>query len=283
MKKIIVATDFSKEAENAVEYAAALAQQIGGEIILFHLYTPSIHIANSRSSPSAFDEAIDRMRARLNARAKGIHDSYEVSVSCYIGGMAGNMQEEIERLVATESGSALLVMGMAAKSLEQDLLGNTTTTIIHRLNFPVLAVPFDAKFRGIDRILFACDNLQGIHRIILGRIQELALKLKASVEIFHVTNRILKLQEDGITEETIADFGEGLEGVTYYYKDVESNVVIKEIQNELASTNADLLIMLPNKYGFWASLIHRSKTRIMASGITVPLLSVPLAVAKTTK
>lgn len=283
MKTIIVATDFSKEAENATEYAAALAQQIGGEILLFHLYTPSIHIANSRPSPNAFDEAINRVQARLDDRVKIIVDSYAVPATSYIGNAVGNMQEEIERLIAANADSALLVMGMAAKSLEQDLLGNTTTAVIHRLNFPVLAVPFDAKFKGIDRILFACDNLQGIHRIILERIQELALKVKASVEIFHVTNRIRKLREDGIDDETIATFGEGLEGVTYYYKDVESNVVIKEIQNELTTTNADLLIMMPNKYGFWASLIHRSKTRIMASGITIPLLSIPLAVAQTAK
>jgi hypothetical protein len=34
--------------------------------------------------------------------------------------------------------------------------------------------------------------------------------------------------------------------------------------------------MMPNKYGFWGSLIHRSKTRIMASGSEIPLMSLPL-------
>ncbi|HBI90470.1 MAG TPA: universal stress protein, partial [Sphingobacterium sp.] len=30
------------------------------------------------------------------------------------------------------------------------------------------------------------------------------------------------------------------------------------------------------KYGFWSSLTHRSKTRMMASGLDVPLLTISI-------
>jgi len=52
--------------------------------------------------------------------------------------------------------------------------------------------------------------------------------------------------------------------------------VIKAIKNELQVSGADLLIMVPYRYGFWNSLIQRSKTRMMASKSSVPLLSIPL-------
>ncbi|SEL87125.1 universal stress protein [Parapedobacter koreensis] len=277
MRTIIVATDFSKEAENAVDYAAALVQQIGGKIVLFNLYVPSIHVSNARLSPQAFDESATRTKERLATRAAALGDTYSIPVSSHLSVM-GDMGEEIEHLFTVYDAS-LLVMGMAAKSLEQDLLGNTTTALIHQFKFPVLAIPYGAKFHGIDRILFACDNLQGINRVVLDEVKALALGAKASVEIFHVNNQIQKIQEQGIDDQTINTFGEGLEGVTYYYKDVESNAVIKAIQDELIDINADILIMLPNKYGFWGSLIHRSKTRIMASGLSVVLLSIPLTLA----
>ncbi len=278
MKTIIVATDFSDEAENAVQYAAALSQQIGGKIILFNAYTPSVHVSNARLSPKALDESAARVRKRLAEQAASLSENYAIEVSSYTS-MMGDIGEEVSKLFSTYRAD-LLVLGMAARSLEQDLLGNTTTTLIHQFEFPVLAVPRGATFEGIDRILFACDNLQGVHRLILDEIKSLALGLKASVEIFHVNNRIQKIQEEGIDDDTIANFGEGLEGVTYYYKDVESNAVIKAISDELVDIQADLLVMLPVKYGFWASLIHRSKTRIMASGLSIPLLSIPLAFAK---
>jgi len=213
------------------------------------------------------------------SRANELGETFAIPVTSHMSVLA-NFEEEIERLFAAYD-AHLLVMGMAAKSLEQDLLGNTTTAVIHQFKFPVLAVPQHSRFGGIDRILFACDNLLGINQTILEEIRQLAKGLGASVEIFHVNNRISSIRASETDDGTIARFGEGLEGVTYYYKDVESNSVIKAIADELDEIKADLLVMLPNRYGFWASLIHRSKTRIMASGQSVPLLSIPFEAAKT--
>jgi len=281
MKTIIVATDFSKEAENAIAYAASLIQQIGGKMILFNAYRPSIHVSNARLSPKALDESASHTKEQLAEQAVQISQTYSIAVSSYTS-ILGDIADEIDHLFSAHNAD-LLVMGMAAKSLEQDLLGNTTTALIHQFKFPVLAVPHGASFRGIDRILFACDNLQRVQRIILDEIKALAQGLKASVEIFHVNDRIHKIQEGEFDDETIAKFGEGLDGVMYYYKDIASNAVIKAIADELIHINADLLIMLPARYGFWASLIHRSKTRIMASGLSVPLLSIPLSLVRQQK
>lgn len=65
-----------------------------------------------------------------------------------------------------------------------------------------------------------------------------------------------------------------LEEVSYYYKNVQSEAVIDEIRNEMLEYKPDVLIMVPYEYGFWSSLIHKSKTRIMSSGLDIPLLSI---------
>lgn len=275
MSTIIVATDFSEVADNAVKYAAALIQQIGGKVILFHRYTPSIHVSNARVSPKAFDESSQRTRHRLETDAAELAMTYGIAVVAHFS-VLGEFKQEVQAVFESHQAD-LLVMGMAASSLEQDLLGNTTTAVIHQYAFPVLAVPMGVGFHGIDRILFACDNLQSVHRRILDNVRKLAAGLKASVELFHVNNRIKSIKEGDIDDATWAKFGEGLDGITYYYKDVESNTVIKAIENEILTIGAGLLIMLPNRYGFWGSLIHRSKTRVMASGLSVPLLSIPLS------
>src|SRR5690606_14961932 len=136
MKTIIAATDFSKKAENAVAYAASLIQQIGGKIILFNAYRPSIHVSNARLSPKALDESANRSREKLALQAQQISDTYSIPVSSYTSVM-GDIEDEIDYLFS-EYEADLLVMGMAARSLEQDLLGNTTTALIHQFKFPVL-------------------------------------------------------------------------------------------------------------------------------------------------
>lgn len=68
----------------------------------------------------------------------------------------------------------------------------------------------------------------------------------------------------------------GLEGISHYYKNVLSDNVVAAIKEEIVNTQADTLVMVPHKYGFWESVIHRIKTSIMASGSNIPLLSIPV-------
>ncbi len=274
MKVILVATDYSKEAENAVEYAAAAAQVVGARVVLFHLYKLSVHAMNSRLGPGSFDDLYKASRKRLDERAAEISARY--SIRAEADWHKDDFYSELKQSI-THFNADIVVLGMAEKSLEQDMLGNTTTSVIHRLRFPVLAVPYGVRFEGIKTILFAADILRGVHLEVLEKVKEVAADFGAEqVEIFHVSDKVKEIEKAGIRASAESMFGEGVDGVRYFYKNVESNTVISEIQKELLEVKADMLIMVPNRYGFWGSLIHRSKTRIMASGSDVPLLSLPL-------
>lgn len=270
MSTFIVATDFSKEAENALEYAGALAKQIKAKVILFNSYSIPIHAANSLLSAASYQELIDHNNHILKVRAKKLADAYSIEAGCECGLM--DLTNELESMMVKHS-AKFVVMGMAPKSLEQDLFGNTTTSAIMRLKFPVLAVPYTSKFEGIKKILFACDDIQD--QGILNRIKEVASSLSAEVEVFYVSKRIDNLKA-AARERSAMVIDEVLADVPHYYKNVESGEVIKEIENEINNISADLLIMLPRKYGFLESVLHRSKTRIMASNNSVPMLSIPM-------
>lgn len=273
MITIIVATDFSDVAENAVAYAAAAAKHGQARLILFNSYALPHHASNTILPASSVQKLIDDNNNRLQERALEIAKTYGISVGfetrfSFVGDELSDLIKKYE--------ADLLILGMGSKTLEQDLIGNTTTAAIKQLKFPVIAVPIGAKFEGLKRILFACDVLRGVPEKILKRIQELAISLNAEVEVFHVNSAIEELQSESKTLSEKDAIGNGLAGVSYYYKNVKSNAVIKEIEKEIKAFDADLLIMIPNKYGFWASLVHRSKTRVMASGLEIPLFSIPL-------
>ncbi len=273
MNTIIVATDFSKEAENAVEYAAAVAHTLQSRLVLFNGYPIPIHAANARLSAERIQEMIDLNNENLKDRAEELNARYGIDVA-YETAML-DLLEELTGLINKYEAS-VVVMGTAARSLEQDLLGNTTTAVISRLKFPVLAVPLGTKFTGIKKILFACAVLRGVHQLILERVKDAASRFGAEVEVFYVSKAISEIIENEDDQSPISSFDESLEGVTYYYKNVQSNTIIQAIEDEVKEINADLLIMVPNKYGFWKSLVHRSKTRMMASRTEVPLLSISI-------
>jgi nucleotide-binding universal stress UspA family protein len=270
MKRIIVATDFSAEADNALQYAAAAAAGQQYELILFHLHNMSIHAMNARVSGEALYELITSKSNQLNETATLISSAYKIPVVAHFA--TGTFFEELNKCIA-DYNADLVVLGMAGKYLEQDLLGDTTTTAIHRLKTPILAVPLEAKYKGIKNILFAADIVRGVHKHILDQVKTVAANFGSTVEVFHVREKIDELISTTAETEKIS---EAMDGISYYHKNIESKKVIDAIREEIIQSNADLLIMVPYKYGFWNSLVHRSKTRVMASGNNVPLLSIPV-------
>lgn len=269
MKTIIIATDFSAEADNAMTYAAAAAAEKGYKLVLYNLYNTSIHAQNARISGSEIDQILEWRRNKHKEIAEMISEIYHIETEVYFA--SGNFYEELLNCIQLHQAD-LVVMGMAEKSLEQDLLGNMTTEVINRLKFPILSVPLNAKYNGIRHILFACDISRGIHRIILDPVHDFAADFDATVEIFHVRQKaeeIFKNQELALLDTSLAD-------VEHYYKQVQLSEIIKAIELEIVASKTDLLIMAPYRHGFWQSLMHKSKTRIMASGNSVPLLSLPL-------
>ena len=273
MKKIIIATDYSAEAENAADYAGAVAAKRGHELILFNFSEISIHVLNARVSGSAIDEILEIYHTNLNKAAQALSKKYNVKVTPHLA--SGNFYESLVACI-NQFEAAAVVMGMANKSVEQDLLGNTTTSTIHKLQLPLLAIPITTKFHGIHKILFACDMEKGVEDKVLKNVHETATAFGASVEVFYVKNKIEELQGAEEAEETEhASIDKTFAGINYYYKNIQSRKIISAIQDEVKETKADLLIMAPYKYGFWDSMVHRSKTRMMASGNNVPLLSLP--------
>jgi len=270
MSSILVATNFSKTSENAVLYSASLAQLLKTKLVIFNAFRLPVHASNTLLTVESMEELMDQDREKLKIQALQLSDQFDIEVEYKCSYVDFN--REIDTLMHTYN-SRLLVMGMSEKTMEQNLLGNPTTTLISMKKFPVLAIPLHAKFSGIHKILFACDLKESVPLKTLARLRRMAIELKSEVTVFYVENRINEMLSE---KDSLDNLDKGLEGATYFYKKVNSDAVIKEIEKEIENTSPDLLVMIPKKYGFWESIVHKSKTRVMASGLNIPLLSIPV-------
>ncbi len=268
MKTIIAATDFSEEAENALEYAGALAKLSRSRIVIFNSYSLPFHTANSILPAESISKLEENNRLLLKERAENLADKYHVEVISQ-SGLFMVLEDELERLFE-EYKADMVVMGMASKSIEQDIFGNTTTSVILQLKYPVLAVPVKATFQEVNNLLFACEDIGKVHTDVKQKVKELAQQLNARIEIFHVEDPHRQTR-NALADNAIPEF----EDVDYIYKSKDADNVIKAIENEIKEIDAKLLVMIPQEYGFWESLVHKSKTRMMASGLSIPLLSLP--------
>lgn len=269
---IIAATNFSAIANNAVTYAAGLAKSANAKLLLFNSFTLSVHSANSHITADSLQKQLDQATAKLNALGQELSGLFNIEVSCFCS--YSFLEDELALLI-DENKAELVVMGMAERSFEQELLGNSTTAVIKNLHTPVLAVPLNARFQNIKKILYACDTLSFSSIKRFSWLRDIVGNIGAEVEFFSVNEKIDDLKQEQERLLLNSSLEEEFQEVKYVYKTVKSNAVINEIKKEINNYDADILVMVPQKYGFWDSLVHKSKTRIMAAGLSVPLLSFP--------
>lgn len=263
MDTIVVATDFSPAAQNAVMYTVQAAAEIKSKVILFHLYKVSTHAAYALAGTKALDAEKEVKAQQLTAMATTLSSQYGIQIEAVVS--IGDFHEAVSRVVEDYQ-AQMLVLGMPRKTFEQDLLGNTTTSAIYTLKFPILTIPDTATYTGIKKLLYACDLNRGVHATVLTTIKRYATAYNALLEVLYVGDAVKKVEAKYHVEEALS-------GTQFYFKEIISDAVIRTIQAEAESFEADVIIMTPHKYGFWASLIHRSKTRSLAAKGHIPLLS----------
>ncbi|UHO38230.1 universal stress protein [Chryseobacterium capnotolerans] len=84
MKTIIVCTDFSQEAENAIHYAASMARENQYHIILFNLQSVSIHALNAQASADFFYEQTLKNQKKLTDKASEIGSLYAIKTAYHL-------------------------------------------------------------------------------------------------------------------------------------------------------------------------------------------------------
>ncbi|KAB1231875.1 universal stress protein [Chryseobacterium viscerum] len=273
MKTIIVCTDFSPEAENATHYAASMAKENKYRIVLFNLQTISIHALNAQASADFFYSQTFKNQKKLEDKATELKALYTIETDHHLA--SGNFIEELENCIQLHGGD-FIVMGMAEKTLEQRLLGNSVTRAIHRIQKPILIVPDHIEYTGIRKILFAYDNHKNMTWSAMNDIYYFINEFNAEVEVFNVSERLEDFAE--VIHDIDLNSGHDLDDIKYSFKMIQSIEVIKAIEEEIRLTSPDLLTMVPYKYNLVEALFHRSKTAIMAYKNKIPLLSIPLNV-----
>ena len=170
MKKIIVPTDFSNQAMNALDLAAEIAKKTGAQIVLMHVieYAKSAptfmgsYTLNTTASISTgvdMDDIyyIELYKRRRQQMADVISDPLYADVDLVDKIMLGNPYHAIEEEI-TSSDADMIVMGTTGVSdWEESLIGSTAEKVVRHASCPVLTLREPVKMENIHKIVFAGD------------------------------------------------------------------------------------------------------------------------------
>ncbi len=157
MKKILVPTDFSKEAENAIKIAAKLAKKHDCELILLHLLDQQLYSYSDSSNSSQLPEALFFMQLA--------HKEFEnITNKPYLKGITVHEMIDFKEVelgvmeISKEHNIDLVVMGsQGASGLKELFVGSTAEKVVRYSDTPVLVVKNDQPNFHIDDFVFASD------------------------------------------------------------------------------------------------------------------------------
>jgi nucleotide-binding universal stress UspA family protein len=246
MKTILVPTDFSQNASNALAYAIGLAKKEHAKIILAHAY---YDVFVSGEIPAQF--LLEQMaQTKKNAEDKLAEIALQVK--------SENIPCEI----------------MALESRPVDMVLNEAAKIIAKAECPVLAIPEKAVYKAVNTIAFATEYHTSDVAVIKS-LSEIAAFFNASITVLHVC-----LDADAIDadEETLmADFKAKLMQAVAYekinFKLLYGAEFLETLEIYTDETAPDLMAMSTQPRGLFKSLFHASSTQNFSNHSTIPLLT----------
>ena len=159
-KNILVATDFSPAADQAVDYAASLARRYGSAIYLTHVVTPDGY---PLISPEYAAMSLGKKRAAVQTQFREILKSGELTgIPFKTLAEEGNLWPTIEESIKMFDIDLVIVGTHGAGAVEKMLLGSGAEEIFRKANVPVLTIgPLTPKApwyaMEFKNILFATD------------------------------------------------------------------------------------------------------------------------------
>ena len=273
MKTIIITTDFSKSASNAVRYAAKMAKSIEVEqIILYHAYdnlNTATDLPMTDIAPPLVKEQslanLEAVQAELE-QVLGENNSVRVHLVTNNFPLLRGIEE-----IAEEWRADLVVAGATGRSnLEQVLIGSNTVNLASSLKLPLLIIPANADYQPIQKIVFACDLRKVSHSTRVVEIGKWLEILKAKLLVLNVALEGKQISPDMIMEQYKMHALLDIFQPEYHYG--TSNDIAEEIEHFAEGHGAGLIITIPKSYGFFKSLFHRSISKHLIKTSNTPLL-----------
>lgn len=267
MKALLVATDFSPAAANAVNYAMELTKYFNSKLILLNAYQVPLGGYDSLQPLEMMSVLQDSSNTALRklkeeVTAKMGYDPGVETVSG-VGPLLPLLRETCEKY-----GAELLVMGIVGEAgkIKEHLIGSTAIEVAKDLDVPLFIVPENCSYSPIRKIAYACD-LQNLEDSVLLHAKSFSEAFKASMEVVTV-----KTPGTVIDEKAKQALEERLKTISHKALELKDNNVAETLMVYAQLNQPDLLLLHPKKHSLFHKILHESVTKKVAFHSNVPVL-----------
>ncbi len=273
MKNILLLTDFSKNAQNAIHYALEFFKGSKHHFLLLYVQKSSGSalgdLMSSSPTSTVYESIIKKPKAELTKMADSLKDDYinedySFEATCDYDDFIGAVNQTV-RLKHID----LIVMGTnGATGAAEVVFGSNTINVIRNVDCPVLAIPQGYTFKTPKTVLFATDIDEKFTDASLTPLMHIVTKFNAEVQILTLEKEthIDSLQAK---KDKMNSFFKGIQHRFYPIDNVPIDIAIDSfVQIKLVDLTAKII----NKESFLKRFISGSSTDEITYKSRVPLL-----------
>ena len=267
--KILVPTDFSPCATNAVRAAVYLGRRTGASLTIFHAIESAVYNEAAEAYIDAEkDDNVKTQKAfdKLLSKVPELKDvSFETETN--FGSVAGEVAA-----LARSIHADLVVMGtMGSSGINEVLIGSNAYNVMKSLDIPVLVIPNNYEIDEISSIVLAGDY-KPIDPVLLNPVKMMASLNGADIHIVHIADE-QHLDEDEMLEAR--KINRHLKDYRHHYHLIKNEDIENGLQEYCDQNNIDLLAMIPRKHNLFDRIFDGGETKNMIFHATIPLLAIP--------
>ena len=274
MRKIIIPTDFSENARNAVRYAVELFKYDRCEIILLHAFADEVYENNIDMSRSLFEEFKKKTKQSAEKELENlltfVKEASPNPRHVYSAkAVFSNLIDAVNDLAETDN-SDIVVMGTRGHTDDRDLtFGSNTLQVVKYVTCPVLAVPSKYTDWHPKEILFPTPYLMPFRRRELKLLSTLCEKFKATINFLYVSDsEKLSLRQ----QDNKAFLNSYLEDNYRQFHTKTGNDIVETVNTFIEKGEMDMLVMVNHRHSFLEDILYSNTIDKIGLKVQVPFL-----------
>ena len=274
-KKIVLPTDFSKNAWNAISYAIELFKNETCDFYVLNAYDENSYLLDPMMALSPNESALQiaheqsesrlaKISQRISFRDEALnHHFFYVSES---GELVAVLKEIIER-----KDIELIVLGTKGETDEtvKAYGGNAVKVMEEVRNCPVLAVPSNVLFTEPNEIVFPTSFRTHFKRRELDHLIYIAQITNAPIRVLHIQK---EPELDKIQQNYKALLAECLDGLDYSFHNLEDSNVSEALHFFVQSRGSEMIAFINKKHAFFSTIFSQPMVKKIGAISKVPLL-----------
>lgn len=249
MTNVLIPTDFSENAWNAVKYAVNFFENSSCNFYILHVCSSTKKgkkILND-THVSCQNQMHDIFRRIENLLPKNNnHKFFKIIDSGYV---VGSVRQQVDK-----NHIDFIVMGTkGASGLSKFPLGTNASNVITKVKCATVVVPENARYSNLKEIAFPTDFLSIYSTQTLQAINNIVETHEASARVLHIKNSKTVLNEDQKRNKEILDDYLGENKHSFHF--LENNQVETQVQDFVEDRKINLITMLAKNLNYFEKIL----------------------------